>query len=80
MVSSCGSKKKSHYNSRVSLHEAPTKKQMLHLAMLKRPRVGRISQVSVRCIEVFVFQNVLETLESWQHARVRNQSQSTGGH
>ena len=25
LVSSCGLKKKSHYNSRVSLHEAPTK-------------------------------------------------------
>ena len=28
LVSSCGLKKKSHYNSRVSLHEAPTNKNM----------------------------------------------------
>ena len=46
LVSSCGlKKKKSHYNSRVSLHEAPTKKAFAwtvetHSALTKRLQDG----------------------------------------
>ena len=35
LVSSCGLKKKSHYNSRVSLHEAPTKNRICTLDEVK---------------------------------------------
>ena len=35
LVSSCGYKKKSHYNSRVSLHEAPTKNERLFFGSLQ---------------------------------------------
>ena len=57
LVSSCGlKKKKRHYNSRVSLHEAPTKKTVKEAAPRKKAwRTRKMTEKQLELAETTVF-------------------------